>query len=90
MYCVLLIVYDDTSDNVLHSNHRLARHFLLYDDSSQVETSNHTDQQMFVSSAAQNTSYEWITTLDEPVIVKQNTLKYILWMDHYTGWTGNC
>ena len=70
MYCVLLIVFDDTSDNVLQSNHRLARRFLLFDNSSKVETSDHTDHQMFVSSAAQNTSYEWITTLDEPVIVK--------------------
>ena len=70
MYCVLLIVYDDTNDHVLHANHRLARRFLLYDNVSQVETSNHTDHQMFVSSAAQNTSYEWITTLDELVIMK--------------------
>ena len=67
MYCVLLIVYDDTSEDVLHSNHRIARRFKLYDNDSHVEISNHVDKQMYVSSAAQNTSYQWITTLDEQV-----------------------
>ena len=67
MYCVLLIVYDATNNNVLLANHRLARVFLLYDDSSAMELSDHPDQQMVVTSAAQNTSYGWITNLDQPV-----------------------
>ena len=64
---MLLIVYDGTNKDVLHANHRLARRFVLYDNNSKVETSNHRNHKMIVTTAAANTSYEWITNLDRDV-----------------------
>ena len=39
----------------------------MYDNSSKVESSNHSDHRMIVTSASANTSYEWITNLNKEV-----------------------
>ena len=61
MYCLLFVVTDAAG------NHKLARRFLLFDDVNDVDISPHESEKMWVPSAAANTSYQWITTLDENV-----------------------
>ena len=61
VYCMLLIVDD------IAGNHELARRFLIFDDENTVSISEHETEKLWVSSAAANASYEWITTLDKNV-----------------------
>ena len=61
MYCFLLVV-DDVA-----GNHRMARKFVLFDDVNEVEVVPDADKAMVVKSAAANTSFTWITELNNPV-----------------------
>ena len=61
MYCFLLVV-DDVA-----GNHRMARKFVLFDDVNKVEVVQDADKAMVVKSAAANTSFTWITELNNPV-----------------------
>ena len=62
MYCALLT----TEDNVGH--HTLSRKFILFDDQHRVEALPDPDRAIVVESAAANTSYQWITTLNQQVL----------------------
>lgn len=58
-YCILLTVDDHAG------NHRRARRFLVYDNTTSVSISEHPEDILFVSSAAPNTSYLWVTSTSD-------------------------
>ena len=58
----MLLIVDDIA-----GNHELARRFLIFDNENTVSISERETEKLWVSSAAENTSYGWITTLDENV-----------------------
>ena len=55
----MLLVVGDITDH-----HQLARQFLIFDDENTVNINEHDTEKLWVSSAAENASYEWIRTLD--------------------------
>ncbi|XP_052796107.1 uncharacterized protein LOC128228685 isoform X2 [Mya arenaria] len=56
MYSVLLKVSD------MANNSRIARRFVLYDDTSVISLSNETDKKLYISSAVEETGYAWQTS----------------------------
>ncbi|WAQ93656.1 hypothetical protein MAR_006127 [Mya arenaria] len=55
MYSVLLKVSD------MANNSRIARRFVLYDDTSVISVSNEMDKKLYISSAVEETGYAWQT-----------------------------
>ncbi|XP_052799359.1 uncharacterized protein LOC128230970 [Mya arenaria] len=76
MYSVLLKVSD------MANNSRIARRFVLYDDSSMISVSNETDKKLYISSAVEETGYAWQThSNSEDNIVTVNTR----WDGHFAN-----
>ena len=60
---VILLTVDDRA-----GNYQTASRFLIFDNVNVVEVSPHESEKLWVPTAASNTSYTWITNLEENVI----------------------
>ena len=61
VYCALLTVDDKAG------NHQVARKFFIFDATNTVSISTHVEEKLWVPSAAENTSYQWVTDLNDKV-----------------------
>ena len=59
VYAVVLTVEDKAG------NSQAARRFLIFDNTNTISINTGADKQLRVNSAAENTSYTWLTTLRE-------------------------
>ncbi|XP_052796120.1 uncharacterized protein LOC128228694 [Mya arenaria] len=76
MYSVLLKVSD------MANNSRIARRFVLYDDTSVISVSNETDKKLYISSAVEETGYTWQT----PSTSKENKVTVnVRWDGHFAN-----
>ena len=66
VYAVLLTVEDNAG------NAQVARRFLIFDNNSTISTYTDDNKQLRVTSAAKNTSYSWLTSLQDPSNAGEN------------------
>ena len=74
VYSVLLVVKD------VAGNHGLARRFFIFDDVYTITVSTAADEKLYISSAAQDSAYLWITSLQNankqgPKVILNHHLK---------------
>ena len=71
VYAVVLAAEDKAG------NAEVARRFLIFDNTNIITISSHEDKQLLVSSAAENTTHTWVTSLQGADNVGQQASKEI-------------